>query len=73
MQPNTMPTSISHTRNISFCQPDQPKNLNLIDRIILFFASKKRVESIQKGLKQAQDIQSGKVKVKSFEEAIVEL
>jgi len=68
-----MSTTISHTRRYIAQKEQPPQHTNLFDRLIMFFAPKKRAESIKKGLAQAAEIQEGKVQAKSFEEAIAEL
>jgi hypothetical protein len=68
-----MPTSLSHTRKVNLVRQDTPKQLSIFYRLLLFFVSKSRVESIQKGMKQAKQIHEGKIEAKSFEESITEL
>lgn len=69
-----MPTTISHTRKVNLVHQDTaPRHLSLLDKLLMLFAPKKRAESIQKGLKQANQIHKGKIQAKSFEEAIDEL
>ena len=69
-----MPTSVRYISRSSLSQQENhSKHMNVLDRIIMFFAPKDQANSIKKGLVQAKEIQEGKVQAKSFEEAIVEL
>lgn len=71
-----MPTLTSPSNHYvvkDYQQHKTSKKLSLLNRLVIFFTHNSRALSIEKGLKQAKDIQEGKVKAKSFEEAIAEL
>lgn len=71
-----MPTLTSQSNHYvvnDYQQHKHSKNLSLLNRFFMLFTHNSQALSIKKGLKQAKDIQEGKVKAKSFEQAIAEL
>lgn len=77
---NHMPTSISYNRQPVAHRQGEPKNTNVffkllvvIYRVFAGLSSRRQAASIHKGMEQARAIKEGKVKAKSFEEAIAEL
>lgn len=64
---NAIQLNITHSASN---RPSEPKNPRFLSRIAGYFVARSQAKSILKGLAQAKEIKSGKVKAISFEEAI---
>jgi hypothetical protein len=49
------------------------KHVGVFQKIAAYFKARSRAKSITRGLKEVEDIKSGKIKARSFEQSIIDL
>lgn len=70
---STLQIQVNHVASSTEAPKNDSKKLGIIKRVMASFTAHSQARSIIKGLKEVEEIKSGKVKAMSFEDAIKSL